>query len=265
MVRANGASMLTTLLTLEFFPVFLVFCRVGAIFMVIPTFGEAYISARVRLLLALTFTLLVTPVVTPLLPTLPSGGILAIFVIVAAELIIGLFMGGMIRVMVAALATAGTLISFVTGFANAVLFNPGLGDQGSLQSVFLSLLGTLLILVMDLHHVMLRGMVDSYMVFQPGLLPPAGDISNAFARAVADSFILAFKLASPFIVIAVVFFALLGLMARLMPQLQVFFLAMPLQILLGLYIMLIAVPAIMTVFLTKFSETLAKFLQFGAF
>lgn len=255
--------MLADMLSLEFFALFLVFCRLGAIFIILPAIGEAYISPQIRLMMALTFTLIVTPVVSDLLPAYPQTGILAVSMLILAEIAVGAFIGTMIRILLVALATAGTMISFVTGFANALLFNPGLGDQGSLQSVFLTLLGTLLILTTDLHHIMLRGMVDSYMVFQPGQLPPIGDMSDALSRAVADSFAIGLQLASPFIVVAVVFFALLGLLARLMPQLQVFFLAMPAQILLGLFTMLITIPAIMIAFLQSFSEGLQRFLMFN--
>ena len=94
-------------------------------------------------------------------------------------------------------------------------------------------------------------------------MPPVGDFSQMIARGAADSFILAMKLASPFIVIGTVFYALLGLLARLMPQLQVFFLAMPLQILLGLLVLLLTIQAIMMTFLADFSDGLARFISFN--
>ncbi len=255
--------MLAEVLAFSLFSLLLVFVRLGAAFLILPVFGEAYISPRIRLLFAMAFSVIVTPVVQDVLPPLPSAGILATGLLILAEILVGLFLGVMVRIMVSALATTGTIIAFITGFANAVLFNPALEDQGSLQSVFLTLLGVLFILATDLHHVMLAGLVESYMVFTPGDVPEMGDFSFMVARAVADSFSLAMKLASPFIVVGVVFYALLGLLARLMPQLQVFFLAMPLQIVLGLMVFLITIQAIMMVFLGDFSEGLARFIRFN--
>lgn len=255
--------MLADLLAIQVFALMMVFVRIGATFMVLPTIGEAYISPQVRLLLALTFSIIVTPVVQDTVPSMPTAGVLAISLLIAAEILVGVFLGAMVRIMVAALATAGMVISVITGFANALLFNPGLDDQGSLQSVLLTMLGTLLIYATDLHHVMLAGLVESYQVFRPGIMPEVGDFSQMIARGVADSFILAMKLASPFIVIGTTFYALLGLLARLMPQLQVFFLAMPLQILLGLFVLLITVQAIMMTFLADFSDGLARFISFN--
>lgn len=255
--------MLADLLAIQVFALMMVFVRLGATFMVLPTIGEAYISPQVRLLFAFAFSIIVTPIVQDRVPALPSAGIMAIMVLIAAEILVGVFLGTIVRIMVAALATAGMVISVITGFANALLFNPGLDDQGSLQSVLLTMLGTLMIYATDLHHVMLAGIVESYQVFQPGVMPPIGDFSQMVARGVADSFIMAMKLASPFIVIGTTFYALLGLLARLMPQLQVFFLAMPLQILLGLVVLLITIQAIMMTFLADFSDGLARFISFN--
>ncbi len=255
--------MLADLLVIQVFALMMVFVRIGATFMILPTIGEAYISPQVRLLLALTFSIIVTPIVQDKVPAIPTSGILAIILLISAEILVGVFLGAIVRIMVAALATAGMVISVITGFANALLFNPGLDDQGSLQSVLLTMLGTLLIYATELHHVMLAGLVESYQVFQPGVMPPVGDFSQMIARGAADSFILAMKLASPFIVIGTVFYALLGLLARLMPQLQVFFLAMPMQIMLGLLVLLLTIQAIMMTFLADFSDGLARFISFN--
>lgn len=255
--------MLADLLAIQLFALMMVFVRLGAAFMVLPTIGEAYISPQIRLLFALTFSIIVTPIVQDSVPAIPTAGVMAIILLIAAEILVGIFLGAMVRIMVAALATAGMVIAVITGFANALLFNPGLDDQGSLHSVLLTMLGTLLIFATELHHVMLAGLVESYQVFQPGIMPQMGDFSQMIARGVADSFILAMKLASPFIVIGTTFYALLGLLARLMPQLQVFFLAMPMQILLGLIVLLITIQAIMMTFLGDFSDGLARFVSFN--
>ncbi len=255
--------MLADLLVIQLFALLMVFVRIGAAFMFLPTIGESFFSPRVRLLFAVTFSIIVTPVVQDKIPAMPSAGILAMALLIAAEILIGLFIGIMVRVMVAALATAGMIIATITGFANAMLFNPALDDQGSLHSVLLTMLGTLLLFATELHHVILAGLVESYEVFQPGVMPEVGDFSLMVARGVADSFALAMKLASPFIVIGVTFFALLGLLARLMPQLQVFFLAMPMQLLLGLIVLFITIQAILMTFLGDFSDGLARFIRFN--
>lgn len=254
--------MLKELLPGEAFAYFLVFARVGSAMVVLPGIGEAYISPRFRLLLALVVTVVMEPVLAPHLPDLPAQPA-ALLLLVGGEILVGLFLGTIARVLISALVTAGTVISFLTGFANALLFNPMLADQGALLAIFLSLLGLLMVLVTDTHHVMLLAIADSYTLFKPGMAPPFGDFADMMSRVVADSFRLGIQIAAPFMVVAVIFFTGLGLLARMMPQMPVFFVGMPLQIMLGLAILLLTITAIMGWFLGNFEHTMGRFLAPG--
>lgn len=247
------------LVPLEFFKFALVFCRVGAILFLMPTIGESYISPRVRLLFALLMTLVVTPVLADSLPSMPPG-IAELAVLILTEILIGLFLAQIMRILVSALSTAGTVIAFVTGFSNAMLFNPLISTQGSLHSVLLSMLGSVMILATDVHHLMLRAAVDSYQLFTPGVMPVVGDMANTVARTVADSFLMGMQLASPFLLLSIMYNILLGLLARLMPQLQVFFIGLPLQILMGLTALALAVSGMMIWFLRYYTEAISPFL-----
>jgi len=251
--------MIVDLVQFEVFTLFLIFCRIGTIALLMPTLGETYIPTRARLLFTLGFTLLVVTIVGDSIPPMPSGAT-AMVMLIGGEIIVGLMIGLTLRIFVVCLATAGTIMSFVSGFANAQLFNPAISAQGSLQSVFLSMFGALLILETDLHHLMLRGMIDSYALFEPGLVPDTGDMALMMARNFANSFEVAMRIASPFIVVGIVFYVILGITNRLMPQLQVFFIALPLQIMLGLFVFFVSIGAMMTVFLQYFSESLSGFI-----
>ena len=243
----------------EVFGYLLVFARIGSALMLLPGIGEAYVSVRVRLMFALVATLALTPVVMDALPPLP-GSFLVLLLLVAGEILVGIFIGTLARVLMSALITAGTVISFLTGFASALLFNPMLGDQGALTAVFLSLLGTLLVLVTDTHHLFFIGLVDSYTLFQPGAAPMFGDLADAMARLVVDSFRIGLQIAAPFMVVMVVFYTGLGLMARLMPQMPVFFIGLPLQIMLGLLVLAFTVATGLGWFLQHFEATFTSFL-----
>ncbi|MGE4219977.1 MAG: flagellar biosynthetic protein FliR [Alphaproteobacteria bacterium] len=252
--------MLIEFVPAQVFAHILVFARIGSALMIMPGFGEAYIPANVRLLFALLTTLVLTGIVQAGLPPLP-GNFPALVLLVTGEILIGLFIGTLARILMSALATAGTVISFLTGFASAMLFNPALGDQGALTSVFLMLLGVLLVLVTDTHHVMLMGLVDSYAVFRPGVAPLFGDMADAMARMVADSFRIGLQIASPFMVVMVLFFTAMGLMARLMPQMPVFFVGLPIQIILGLGVLSMVLGTAMGWFLGHFEDAFASLLR----
>lgn len=251
--------MFSELIPAEAYQFFMVFARLGAIMLLMPTIGEAYISPRIRLLFALMTTLIVTPVVRDTIPPLPHS-ILKLFLVIGLEILIGVFIGQVMRILVSALSTAGTIIAFVTGFSNAMLFNPMISNQGSLHSVFLSMLGSVMILATDVHHLMLGAIVDSYRMFTPGILPIMGDMSDTIARLVASSFLMGMQLASPFLLLAVMYNVLLGLMARLMPQFQVFFIGLPLQIMLGIGLFMITISSLMLWFMRYYTEGIAPLL-----
>jgi flagellar biosynthetic protein FliR len=122
------------------------------------------------------------------------------------------------------------VIAFKSGLAYALTMDPSQGIQGALVASFLTILGTVVIFSLNLHFLMLRGVADSYVLFVPGQMPPMGDFTELAVRVVAGSFALGIQLAAPFIVYAMIFNISLGIMARLMPALPIFFVVMPLQI-----------------------------------
>lgn len=239
----------------ELFVIFLVFTRTGAALMVMPGFGEAYVPPRVRLLMALAISVVVTPVVTVQMPALPAMP-LELFILLFGEIVIGVFLGLIGRILLLALHTTGTVISFQVGMANAFVFDAATRQQASLPSMFLTVLGVLIIFTANLHHVMLRAVVNSYDLFTPGVMPPIEDFSQFVSRLVADSFILGIQLAGPFMAVGLIFYLGIGLLARLMPQVQIFFIALPMQIMFGLLVVALTLSAALMWFLDSFETSL---------
>ncbi len=253
--------MLQALLTAEIFTVFMVFARIGSAFVIMPSIGESFLNPRTRLTLAILISLVVAPTVEPLIPPIPPG-LAEMLGLIFIEILIGLFIGAATRIFFMALAVAGSFYSFMSGLASAMIFNPLLADQGALLSIFLSLFGLLMIFVTDTHHLLIRTAVESYVLFEPGVYPMVGDMADVITRTVSASFRLGFQLAAPIIVIGLLFYVLLGLLARLMPQMQVFFIAMPLQIMMGLFLLMTTMSAMMMWFLTEYHGFLGQFLPF---
>jgi flagellar biosynthesis protein FliR len=247
---------LTQFLPAQLFAALLIFCRLGSAMMLLPGFGEVYVLQRYRLLLALGMAGLLTPVLAPHLPALPASPA-RVALIIFGEIAVGIFIGTLARMMVAALETAGMMISLQLGLSAAAMFNP-MSDQDSspLPAALYGMLGVVLIFLTDLDHLMLRAAVDSYALFQPGALPPVGDFTATVVRFAAGSFSLAFELAAPFIVLGLVFFVALGVISRLVPQLQVLFIAQPLQILGGLVLFSVVLVSGMRWFLEAFAQQL---------
>lgn len=254
--------MLADLLREDVFTVLLVFARVGGALMVLPGFGEVFIPARVRLLMAMVITIVIVPVVSGTLPPAPDG-VLRMFALLGTEIVIGVFLGSIARFLIAALHIGGTVVGYQTSLANAQMFDPLGSGNSTLLGSFFGLLGVFLIFAADLHHLMLIAIADSYTLLRPGGDLPVDDFSNTLTRALADAFIIAMQIASPFLVMGMLFYIGLGLLARLMPQVQVFFIAIPVQIALGFMVMAVTLSAGMLWFLARFQDSFQSLFVLG--
>ena len=245
--------MLGSFLTAEIFAFFLIFARLGAALMYMPTFGEAFVPMRSRLAIGLLLTLIVAPVIKPNLPEIPENAVM-LGLLVVGEVSIGLFLGLLTRAVFSALSVAGTVIATLSGLASALTNDLTAAQQGSIVASLLSTLGLLLIIVSGLHHLLLTGIVNSYELFTPGQPPPVGEFAEVMAKTVSKSFKIGFQLASPFIALTLVFYVGLGLISRLMPTMQVFFIALPFNILLALLLLFAALAPMLFWFLSRFEE-----------
>jgi flagellar biosynthetic protein FliR len=254
--------MLADLLPVLIFSYLLVFARVGAILMVLPGFGEPYISPRVRLVIALAMSVVVQPVVGGGLPDIPAQPV-GLLPLLFGEVLIGVFIGGAIRLLVSALHVAGIVISFQSSLGFAQFFDPAQGTQGALLGSFLTIMGMTMIMLSDLHHLMLQAVVDSYVLFPAAQAPPVDDFAIMVADTVAQSFLIGIQISAPFIAYALILYIGMGLVNRLMPQMQVFFIVMPMQIMLALLFFMITLGAMGLMFLEHFETGTMLFLVGG--
>ena len=253
-------SQLQYLITHEIFVIMLVFCRLGAMFIILPAFGETYISPRFRLLIALSVSLIMaTPLSVYITPY--SGNVTQLLLLIMIEIIVGFFLGFIMRVIFNIFLLAGTFITYLTGFANAQLFNPILQGQGGLHAALLTLSGIAVLLATDLHHYSFVALMDSYKIFPVGVFLLLGDFSEKIMLTMTDSFKIGFQLSMPFVLMTIVFYTLMGIMSRLMPQLQIFFLSLPLQILGGALIFIGVITAMLSIGITAYENLLFEFIE----
>jgi len=225
----------------------LTFARVGTLVMLMPGIGEQLITGRARLSFALLLSLVIFPSARPLLPL--AGGPTAMIPLLIGEIAIGLVLGLSVRMVVAALQTTGTIVAQQLGLAFAMSVDPAMGGQQASISNFLTLLGITLIFTTDLHHVAIGAIRDSYNLLPPAALPEAADAAVLAIKAVGRGFALAVQISAPFIVFGVLFNLGLGVLARLMPQFQIFFLAIPATILVGMLVLMAVLAVMMGVFI----------------
>lgn len=238
----------------------LVFSRTGAMIMVLPAVGDRTVPAQVRLVLALAVSLALTPAVAQAYPQVALANATALVLMLAKEITAGILVGTMARIIMSALAVAGELIAMQTGLAYAQAIDPTMGSQSAVIGNFVTLVGTVLVFATNLHHLAIAAIHGSYALIPPGAALPTSDMAELSIRLVGGSFALGLQLAAPFLVFGFAVSAAIGLLARLMPQMQVFFVAMPINILAGFFLLLLLIGSMMTVFLNYYASEMAHFM-----
>lgn len=236
-----------------------VFARVGVLVMLLPGFGQNGIPTRVRLAFALLLTLLMVPLVdVPALASVlwPFGALTAML----KEILIGLFIGLTVRMVLMATSIAGSTISNQMGLGLAQSVDPTQGIQGALFANFLGMLALTLVFASDLHHLVIAAIHDSYLLFAPGALPSTSDMAMMVTKSMAEAFTIGVRISAPFLVFGLIFYVGIGVLSRLMPQIQIFFIAMPASILLGFVLLVVLLSTMMMVYHDYLTELLTRFL-----
>jgi flagellar biosynthetic protein FliR len=247
-------------LAINVFHFMLVFARLSVVFLLMPGVSAAYVPTRIRLIFAVLVTVLVLPIVQQSLPPQPAQ-LADMAWLIFSEIVIGGFLGAVIQILMAALEFAGQIISTATGLANAMVDDPVSEEQSAIVIGLLNVTAVALIFITGLHHLMIMAMVDSYNLFVPNAPLFTRDMLTMAASLLDDAFYMGIRLAAPFLVFEMVFQIASGILARLSPQLNVFFVVLPAQIILGMSVMMIALPTLMLLFLRFFENNLHTLLN----
>jgi flagellar biosynthetic protein FliR len=236
----------------------LMFARLGTMVMLMPGLGERGIPVRIRLVIALVLTLVLLPLYRNAYVADLNSGFAPLLGTLIQEILIGAVLGLTARLALSALLVAGTAIAFQLGLGFSMAVDPTQDQQSVLVSNFLAILGVALIFATDMHHLAIGALDESYNLFKPGSALPTGDVAELMITTVSGAFRVGIQLAAPFLVFGILFNVGLGVLARLMPQLQVFFLGLPASILIGFAILLALVGTLMSTFLGYLGSVLSQ-------
>lgn len=240
----------------------LIFCRVGAAMMVMPGIGDSYVSPRVRLLFSVGLSVVLTPLLMNTMPPLP-GSALMLTLLIIAEVLIGAFIGMIARTIFSALHVAGTVIAYQSSLAVSSIFDPVTGTQTAVLSNFMTIVALTVMFALNLHHLLIASVVQSYELFVPGQYPLVEDMFKYHLKLLGDCFALGILLAAPHIAFSFVFYLMGGLMTRLMPNFQIFFVMMSPQVVIAFLLIFALLPTLVEVF-TNFMEDQLRYFV-GAF
>lgn len=232
----------------DFHHFFFVFARFFGLVMGMPFLSQVEISTRFRGIacFALTFAF------DPLVPddyfgtNATATWALCRFL---GEFLIGFFLGLIARFAIAAVELAGHFISYSSGLSSATIFNPSQANQGSVISLFLTLAATTSFLVLDGHHYLFKNVMTTYTILTPNWFSLESPLLNDFSKGIINLTDLMFKaglqLSIPFLIVNSILQFALGVLGKLVPQIQVFFLGISLQVLLCWFVLLVSLGAML--------------------
>jgi flagellar biosynthesis protein FliR len=174
------------------------------------------------------------------------------------EILIGAILGLVARLSISALQVAGAVIAQQMGLGFVTAIDPTQGQQNVIVGNFLALLALTLIFATDMHYLVIAALNDSYRIFAPGAAIMVGDVAKLMTDTIAGAFKVGIQLSAPFLIFGLLFNLGLGVLSRLMPQMQVFFVGLPLSILIGMLILLVVIGAMMGTFLEFFGAVLRQ-------
>ncbi len=213
----------------------LVLARLAGIFTAIPLFGGERVPMMIRAAVVLAMTLVCYPLLRSKAPQLPMDTV-SLVILVAREMLIGVTLGIISQAIFAAAEFCGQLVGMQMGFSMASMFDPTMG-QVPLMSVFQVLLATLLFLTLNVHHLFIRAIIESYAAVPPGNWHMSAGLVTFLVKTTGEIFVLGVKLAAPVMVSLLATSVVLGIMARSFPQMNIFMVSMPLNVGIGLLVL----------------------------
>jgi flagellar biosynthetic protein FliR len=214
----------------------LVLCRVAGIFAALPAFGGQRLPRQIRAVAVFAITLVCLPVLRITPPAVPVNSI-ALALLMAGEVLVGLMLSFISQALFSAVEFCGQVIGMQMGFTISQILDPTMGNQAQLMSVLQTLLATLLFLSLNIHHLFLGAIADSFRIVPVGGWHVTGEIINFLVRRAADIFVLGIRLAAPVMVALLMTSVALGIMSRAFPQMNIFMLSLPLNIGIGFVIL----------------------------
>jgi flagellar biosynthetic protein FliR len=246
----------------------LVLSRVAGIFSAIPVFGGRTVPLNIKVIIILMITLVCFPALSITAPQVPTD-VFTLALLVMREVMVGVTLGFITRIIFSAVEFSGQIIGMQMGFTISSIIDPSQGTQTQIMSVVQTLLATLMFLSMNIHHLFIRTIVDSFRIIPLGGWHLNAEIISFLVKGTSEIFILGIRLAAPVMVALLLTSVTLGIMARAFPQMNIFMVSMPLNIGIGFIVLGLTLTIFFHVLTTAFGsvngqiETLFRLMSKG--
>tara|TARA_B100001250_G_scaffold379790_1_gene370751 strand:+ start:3416 stop:4192 length:777 start_codon:yes stop_codon:yes gene_type:complete len=210
------------------------FARITGLLMVMPLLGTRMVSQRIRIILALFITLVVTPVLPPM--PLFDGLSVASFIVILQQLLIGIVLGFVVEVLNQVFVIAGQLIAMQTGLGIATTVDPGQGASVVVVSQWFLFMVSLVFLSLNGHLVLIEILIESFRTLPVGFSSFSSEQLGLLVEWTGWMFAAAVVIALPAMTALLVVNLAFGVMTRAAPQLNIFALGFPVTMIVGLFI-----------------------------
>ncbi len=238
-----------------------ILCRIVAMIVTLPGLSTQTVPTTVKAGLAISLAFLMFPVLQGRFSGAETGDILdpgRAIVLICSEIMSGALIGWLAQLMALSFPVAAQILSTFAGMSNVLQPDPDLGAQSTAISHLASLTVPVVFFSTGLYVFPLHALAGSYQVFPPGHFPLMADAAHSVTEMTARSFLLAFQLAMPFVLIGTIWPAMLGLLSRFSPGLQVYNLAMPAQLLGGVLLFALLIHGMMATWMQHLDVALGE-------
>lgn len=219
----------------------LMVARLSGLFLIAPVFSSPMIPPKIKLMILLVLAATLTPIVAPTAPETPAS-VLPLLVAIVTESVIGFAIGFSVAIVFSAVQVGASLIDTSIGFSMANIIDPINNAQGAVLGSFYSMVATLAFLAVNGHHWLLAGFKRSFEVVPLGAVPDVERMMANLFSTFASLFAMAFQIAAPVLITLLLVDVVLGIVSRVVPQMNVFFVGIPLKIGVGLAAVIISLP-----------------------
>ncbi len=223
------------------------FFRIAGLFAIAPLFSQRGIPTHLKIMLALTLALVISPIIS-LKDFVVPNSMLDVVSLAVREMLVGVMVGFVFYSLFIAVQMAGAFIGFQMGFAIVNVIDPITSQQISIMAQFKFIMAMLIFFLLDGHHMMLEAIVASYKLVPLGEAVFRFSLHNEIAKLIIGIFVIAIKLAAPVMATLILTDVGLGVISRTVPQMNIFIVGFPLKIALGLFFTGAALPIFGMVF-----------------
>jgi flagellar biosynthetic protein FliR len=247
--------------TQEILIVFMMLCRISGVFLLIPPFGDSNVRPVIKVVLGLSISLMMfgefSEIIRPTIKSVADDSF-ALTLVLISELFLGISFALIVKTLVLAVQVAGLTIASQIGLSAASMFDQSQQVQNSSLGLMLAMLTTIAILESGMHIRIIGSIYDSYNVIPVGeFFSHHNDFTSLVIGSVSKMWSAGIQISMPFILINIAMMVGAGILAKLMPQLQIFFVMLPIQIFVGIMIFGIVLSGILMWFIEFLSSELS--------